>query len=266
MKIQEFVNMEEFEKLMSNWATATGLATVAVDADGNYISECYNFTDFCIKYTRGSSEGLKRCVKCDQEGRGVYKCHAGLIDFSIDLVVKGEKLGSVIGGQVLPNDPDEDFFRNVANEIGVNEDKYIAALQKVRVRSEEAINASANLLGQILNDFINSEFDRKYVRSIVVGLKEGVEKTSAIVKDITRSTEELKKLQNKQKILSLNANVEAARAGEHGKGFSVVAMEVGKLSESSSVANERIETLVREIAQVVNNMHDPKKFEMLMKD
>ncbi len=43
-------------------------------------------------------------------------------------------------------------------------------------------------------------------------------------------------------------------------------MEVGKLSESSSVANERIETLVREIAQVVNNMHDPKKFEMLMKD
>jgi len=266
MKIQDFVNMNEFEAIMRNWATATGLATVAVDIDGNYISDCYNFTDFCIKYTRGSAEGLRRCIKCDQEGSGVYSCHAGLIDFGIDLIVKGEKLGSVIGGQVLPKDPDEEVFRNVAREIGVNEDQYIEALHNVTVRSEEAINAAANLLGQILNDFINAEFERKYVKSIVVGLKDGVEKTSAIVEEITKSTQELKKIQNKQKILSLNANVEAARAGEHGKGFSVVAMEVGKLSESSSIANERIEKLVHEISSVVNNMHDAKKFELLMKE
>ena len=266
MKIQEFVNMDGFEELMHNWAVATGLATVAVDNEGNYISECYNFTDFCIKYTRGSEEGLRRCMRCDREGKGVYHCHAGLIDFSIDLVVKGEKLGSVIGGQVLPNDPDEEEFRRVAKEIGVNEDEYITALNKVNVRSEEAINAAANLLGQIINDYINAEFERKYVKSIVVGLKEGVEKTSSIVAEITQSTQELKKLQSRQKILSLNANVEAARAGEQGKGFSVVALEVGKISESSSIANARIEKLVQEISQVVSNMHDEKKFELLMKD
>lgn len=266
MKITEFVDMKEFEAIMRNWATATGLATVAVDVDGNYISECYNFTDFCIKLTRGSAEGLKRCVKCDQEGQGVYHCHAGLIDFGIDLIVKGEKLGSVIGGQVLPETPDIEAFKKVADEIGVDRDEYIAALNKVNVRTEESINAAANLLGQVLNEFINAEFERKYVKSIVVGLKEGVEKTSSIVDQIMHSTQELKKIQNKQKILSLNANVEAARAGEHGKGFSVVANEVGKLSESSSVANERIEKLVQEISQVVGSMHDAKKFELLMKE
>ena len=53
MKIQEFCNMKKFEGIMSNWAKATGLATVAVGADGKYISACYNFTDFCIKLTRG---------------------------------------------------------------------------------------------------------------------------------------------------------------------------------------------------------------------
>lgn len=57
MKIQDFADMEKFESIMSDWAVATGLATVAVGADGKYISECYNFTDFCIKLTRGSKEG-----------------------------------------------------------------------------------------------------------------------------------------------------------------------------------------------------------------
>ncbi|MCR5210325.1 MAG: PocR ligand-binding domain-containing protein [Lachnospiraceae bacterium] len=265
MHIKEFVNMDQFEAIMSNWATATGLATVAVDADGEYISKCYNFTDFCIKYTRGSKEGLKRCVKCDQEGHGVYSCHAGLIDFSIDLIVKGEKLGAVIGGQVLPEQPDEAAFRKVAREIGVDEETYISALNKVNVKTEESINAAANLLGQVLNEFINAEFERTYVRDIVVGLKDGVERTSAIVTDIMNSTKELKKIQNSQKILSLNANIEAARAGEHGRGFSIVASEVGKLSDNSSVVNERIEKLVNEISEVVGKLHDKEKFEMLMK-
>lgn len=45
-KIQEFCDMKKFEGIVSNWAKATGLATVAVGADGKYISACYNFTDF----------------------------------------------------------------------------------------------------------------------------------------------------------------------------------------------------------------------------
>ena len=65
MKIQDFADMEKFESIMSDWAVATGLATVAVGADGKYISECYNFTDFCMKLTRGSKEGCRRCEKCD---------------------------------------------------------------------------------------------------------------------------------------------------------------------------------------------------------
>ena len=42
-----------------------------------------------------------RCEKCDREGKVIYHCHAGLIDFGIDLVVAGQKMGAVIGGQVL---------------------------------------------------------------------------------------------------------------------------------------------------------------------
>ena len=69
IRIEDFCDMKKFEDIMKNWAMSTGLATVAVGADGKYISECYNFTEFCIDLTRGSAEGRRRCEKCDREGR-----------------------------------------------------------------------------------------------------------------------------------------------------------------------------------------------------
>lgn len=254
MEIKDFTDMQKFEDIMANWAAATGLATVAVGTDGKYISQCYNFTDFCIKLTRGSSEGCARCEKCDREGQGVYHCHAGLIDFGIPLEVDGIKVGSVIGGQVLPAEPDEEKFRQVAREIGVNEEQYIEALHKVNVRTEEAINASAALLGQVLNHFINAEYAKKKNSVIIEKLVNGVEETHQLVEKITLKTTELKSLQNKQKILALNASIEAARAGEKGAGFAVVAKEVGKLSEQSTVVNREIEEIVGNISEAVEKM------------
>lgn len=254
MDIKEFTDMGKFENIMASWAAATGLATVAVGMDGKYISGCYNFTDFCIKLTRGSAEGCARCEKCDREGQGVYHCHAGLIDFGIPLMVDGQKVGSVIGGQVLPESPDEAKFRQVAREIGVNEDQYIEALKKVNVRTEEAIRASAELLGEVLNNFINAEYAKKKNGEIIEKLSEGVEITNGLVERITLKTSELKALQNKQKILALNASIEAARAGEKGAGFAVVAKEVGKLSEQSTVVNKEIEEIVGKISEAVEAM------------
>lgn len=256
MDIREFTDMNRFENIMANWAASTGLATVAVGNDGKYISECYNFTDFCIKLTRGSAEGCARCEKCDREGQGVYHCHAGLIDFGIPLEVDGVKVGSVIGGQVLPAEPDEEKFRKVAREIGVNEDQYIKALKKVNVRTETAIKASAELLGEVLNHFINAEYAKKRNSVIIQKLGKGVEDTHQLVERITAKTSELKALQNKQKILALNASIEAARAGEKGAGFAVVAKEVGKLSEQSTVVNREIEEIVEKITEAVEEMKE----------
>ena len=256
MEIRDFTDMEKFEKLMATWATATGLATVAVGSDGKYISECYNFTDFCIKLTRGSKEGCARCEKCDREGKGVYYCHAGLLDFGIPLVVEGHTVGSVIGGQVLPEDPDEEKFRQVAREIGVDEDEYIKALHKVNVRTEEAIKASAMLLGEVLNNFINAEYAKKKNVEIFDKLSSGVTTTHDMVARIITKTTELKSLQNKQRILALNASIEAARAGEHGSGFAVVAKEVGKLSDQSAQVNMEVEDIVRKISAAVEAMRE----------
>lgn len=254
MKIEDFTNMDEFHAIMGNWATATGLATVAVGMDGKYISDCYNFTDFCIKYTRGSAEGARRCLKCDMEGKGVYHCHAGLVDFGFPIMVDGEQLGNVLGGQVLPENPDEEKFRQIAREINVNEDDYIRALHQVNVRTQESIDASANLLNQAINNFVTASYHQHKDKDIIDRLREGVKANNELTKNVNGKIADLRRIQAEQRILALNAKLEAARAGAAGEGFSVVAGEVGRLSDICAETYGEIEGTVKKMSETMANM------------
>ena len=256
MKIEDFCDMEKFENIMSNWATSTGLATVAVGADGQYISECYNFTDFCIKLTRGSIEGCKRCEQCDREGRGVYACHAGLVDFGIPITLDdGTVLGSVIGGQVLPENPDDEAFRATARELGINEDQYIEALHRVTVKSREEIEASANLLGDVINMFVRDSYVTAQNQVLLQKLTDGIQEAAVYIEEANLSTKKIEGFSKRQKILSLNASIEAARAGEAGRGFSVVAGEVQKLADGMSVTSAEITSTLKNLTHTIESLN-----------
>ena len=161
MKITDFMDLAILQKIQDDFSAATDLAAIAVDTDGNYITKASNFTQFCMDYTRKSPEGERRCVKCDNECNGTYYCHAGLIDFSVDIVVEGQKVGAMLGGQILSQKPDEEKFRKIAKELNINEDAYIEALRKVPIRSEHSIRAAAKLLEDVVNQIVNLEYYKK---------------------------------------------------------------------------------------------------------
>lgn len=256
MKIQDFCDMGKFEQIMKNWAVSTGLATVAVGADGKYISDCYNFTEFCIDLTRGSAEGKRRCEQCDREGHGVYPCHAGLVDFGIPITLDdGTVLGSIIGGQVLPENPDEEKFRGVARELGVDENKYITALKKVNVKTREQIDASANLLGDVINMFVRASYNSWKNENLVGELKGGIVKAAEQIEEAEGKTKEIDGYSKRQQILALNASIEAARAGDQGKGFAVVAGEVQKLARDMATSSADIKSILGQLSVTINNLN-----------
>ena len=108
-----------------------------------------------MNYTRKSSVGCERCNLCDLKGGeqasrtgkpAVYYCHGGLVDFASPIIVNGKQIGSLIGGQVLTEEPDLDKFRAIAKEIDVDPDEYVEAVKKVPIVSEEKVNNAAELL------------------------------------------------------------------------------------------------------------------------
>lgn len=257
MKIQDFCDMNKFEEIMNNWAISTGLATVAVGADGKYISECYNFTDFCIKLTRGSKIGCERCEKCDQEGEGVYSCHAGLVDFGIPITLKdGTELGSVIGGQVLPEHPDEEEFREKAKEMGINEDAYIEALHKVNIRTRDEIEASANMLCDVITMYVRSCYEEKKNEEMLNRLKSGIAEAAEEIEAANHNTKEIVGYSNRQTMLALNASIEAARAGEAGKGFTVVASQVSELARGMKEVSTDITVSLDKLTKTIHKLNE----------
>ena len=254
MELKDFMDLSKLQKIQDDFSNATGLAAIAVGMDGKYLTEGSNFTDFCMKYTRGSQEGLRRCVKCDNECSGTYFCHAGLMDFSVDITVNGEKLGTIVGGQVLPNPPDEDKFRQTAQELGIDPEDYIRALRKVPVSTEAKIRSSSNLLGIIVNQLVNLEFFKYSNADRLSGVQKGVEESNDLIQTINDNTSHLKAIAKKQNILSLNASIEAARSGEAGAGFAVVAKNMQDLSSQSAVIYNDIEKSVAKITERISSL------------
>ncbi|MEN3044369.1 MAG: methyl-accepting chemotaxis protein [Candidatus Hydrothermales bacterium] len=83
----------------------------------------------------------------------------------------------------------------------------------------------------------------------ILSLKTNIETLSQMLRGIREITESIQVFMKRTNLLSLNAYIEAARAGEYGKGFAIVAQEIRKLSEDSRSSSIKIQEIVENINQ-----------------
>ena len=163
-KFSEFLDIEFFQILQDRLAEEFGIGSVITDINGLPLTRPSNFSDFCINHTRKTEIGLKKCMLCDAYGGLkakslkkpiVYKSHAGLIDFASPIIMGDTLVGCFLCGQVLSEKPDEEKFKKIAQEIGIDEDTYIEALRKVRILPYEKIEYTADFVYEISSRISN---------------------------------------------------------------------------------------------------------------
>ena len=291
--LQELFDLDFLQEFQDTFSEIAGIAAITVDLDGNPVTRPTNFTDFCMHYNRGCTKGNERCMKCDREGGAqaaktgrpaVYECHAGLMDFGVPIMLQGRQIGSILGGQAITSEINDDKFRDYAKELGLNPDEYLTAAKKANKISKDKLQKTADafyLFAKKLSDMGYERYRFQKLRGMSEEVNESVAQAmkamdaldasarnvdknqrelSAEIKNVEEITgkihgftELIKNIAKQTRLLGLNASIEAARAGAAGAGFGVVAEEIGKLATSSSETVENIQQFMSAINESVEN-------------
>lgn len=146
---------------------------------------------------------------------------------------------------------------NKLDELNNLVEKMRMDIENVSQKAHETLKSSEKSQESVLNGdrqvSVQSDELTKFVHSI--------KSASHTVEDLNQSSEEIKaivdlihSISSQTNLLALNASIEAARAGEAGRGFSVVADEIRKLAEETSVSAKKISDIVISISDKTMNV------------
>ncbi|MDD3436765.1 MAG: PocR ligand-binding domain-containing protein [Candidatus Gastranaerophilales bacterium] len=160
INLLDLIDIDFLQKLQDTFAKAMGVASLTVDDKGPITSPS-NFSNFCKNHIRKSKLGSQRCNECDiQSGKLasikgepiIHNCHTGLAHFAVPIIVKGQHIASILGGQIVLGKPDIEHFKQVAKELGIkDEKKYFEDLDKIKIFEKEHIEAATKLLSLVAN-------------------------------------------------------------------------------------------------------------------
>jgi ligand-binding sensor protein len=289
IQLKDVLDIGLLQRFQDNFAESMDIASVTVDVNGTPVTRPSSYTSFCQNFTHSTTVGDNRCAESHKRGGEeaaksgkpyIYTCHAGLIDFAAPIMVNGTLIGTILGGQILTNRPEENMYRQTAREIGVNEEGYVEAVNKVKITTEKNIKAAAEVLFIVANSLSQVGYQQLSIKTMSNELTDSFANISSTMEQLANTSitvtenqhilnEEIinvqktsqqintildliKSIAGKTNMLGLNAAIEAARAGEAGRGFGVVASEIRSLSESSKDTAIQIMNLTSDILASVD--------------
>ena len=252
-----FLDIEFFQTLQDRFAEEFGIASIITDINGIPLTKPSNFTDFCINHVRSCEIGLKKCQFFDAYGGCkaqinkkpiIYPCHAGLIDFASPIIMGDTQVGCFLCGQVLTEKPDEEKFRVYAKELGINEEKYIEALRKVKILPYERIEYIANFLYKISSKMSNFI----YYQNIGISANEFYKN---IIDEFHKYLETDEENKTKKKNFSLKSIFKEIYTTLK-TDYKMDEKELSRINKNSDNISEKSLSIIKNIQDTVKNFND----------
>ncbi|MDO5516647.1 MAG: methyl-accepting chemotaxis protein [Clostridium sp.] len=159
-------------------------------------------------------------------------------------ILPKEVFGMPIEGNLVPVFDEGKVVGCIACVFSVEK---MAELENQTNEMKHILEESKHSVCDILKAAVNTTEYLKEVHSSVENLEKSVNGVFNVVDSIKGNT-------SKTKMLALNAAIEAARAGEYGRGFTIVANEMGKLSQMSAESVVAINETLNEMYRSINEV------------
>ncbi len=145
-RFADLVDLPGFQQVMQSWYSVAGVPTALLDTERTILC-AVGWQDICTRFHHLSPQAEGRCPHSDdylfshlRAGEYVvHQCEHGLMNCAMPVIVKDEHVATLFMGQFLHAPPDEAFFRQQAQALGVDEQAYLAALKHVPIIAEERL-------------------------------------------------------------------------------------------------------------------------------
>ncbi|MHC1755144.1 MAG: PAS domain S-box protein [Methanosarcina sp.] len=198
-ELAEVVDVPAIQSLIDGFYKLTQVPVGLNDLKGNVLARV-GWQDICTRFHRVHPETCRHCIESDIElSTGIspgefklYRCRNKMWDIATPIMVAGQQVGSIFSGQFFfEGEPlDYEIFRSQARQYGFNEDKYIAALEKVPRLSRETVDISmaflmgfANILSQLSYSNIKLAHSLAERDTLVYALRESEERFRSVLEN-----------------------------------------------------------------------------------
>lgn len=197
-KLVDLIDINILQQFQDFFAEAMNMSCITVDDDG-LITTPSNYSEFCkINIKNHLTEGWDCDLHNPEWGRIafenkeplIFQCRSGLSAFAVPIVIDNKHLASMVCGQILTKQPDEEYYRDLARKAGLDENEYIILLRKVRIVTIENLKATAKLLSLLtgaISEVVNKSvqlIDKNKAESLYKKLMEAVRSSLDIDKTL----------------------------------------------------------------------------------
>jgi len=166
-KVLDYVDFDRVNTLLEDVNKFTGFVTAILDLEGKILSSS-GWKSICVDFHRANPKTRQNCLLSDTELStksknnkfNLHKCHNGLYDAAVPIIIKDEHVANLFTGQFFFEKPSTSYFLKQAKKYGFDEEAYMKALNQVPIVTEAQVKKVTDLLLNITQIIIDLTTDK----------------------------------------------------------------------------------------------------------